>query len=78
MPFDARRFPEGFRLALILGSLLIGATAVGEGEETKPDRIRHLANANKARHLETVNIQMHLGLPRVVTPNQLQAWEDLE
>ena len=32
------------------------------------------ANANKARHLEAVNLKMHLGSPMLVTPHQLQPW----
>ncbi len=37
---------------------------------------RHLANANKARHLEALNVQMGLGAPRLVTPHLLQPLED--
>ncbi len=37
---------------------------------------RHLANANKARHLEALNVQMGLGTPRLVTPHLLQPLED--
>lgn len=36
---------------------------------------RHIANANKARHLEAINLRLHIGLPRLVTPHQLQRWE---
>lgn len=38
---------------------------------------RHIANANKTRHLEALNLKMHLGLPMLVTPHQLQTWEEL-
>ena len=38
---------------------------------------RHLANANKARHLEVLNVQLGLGVPRLVTPHLLQPLEDL-
>ncbi len=37
---------------------------------------RHLANANKARHLREVNLQLGLSVPQLVTPHQLQPWED--
>lgn len=37
---------------------------------------RHIANANKARHLQAINMKMHLGLPMLVTPHQLQSWEE--
>ena len=37
---------------------------------------RHLANANKARHLETLNVQMGLSVPRLVTPHLLLPWEE--
>lgn len=37
---------------------------------------RHIANANKARRLEAINLGMHLGLPMLVTPHQLQLWEE--
>ena len=33
---------------------------------------RHLANANKARHLEVVNARMGLATPRLVTPQVLR------
>jgi hypothetical protein len=36
---------------------------------------RHIANANKTRHLEAINLRLHLGLPMLVTPHQLQKWE---
>jgi hypothetical protein len=36
----------------------------------------HLANANKAVHLEMLNARLHLGLPRLVTPEQLRPLED--
>lgn len=36
----------------------------------------HLANINKAAHLEKLNAAMHLGLPRLVTPEQLRLLED--
>ncbi len=36
---------------------------------------RHIANANKARHLEAINLRLRLGLPMLVTPHQLQRWE---
>jgi hypothetical protein len=35
----------------------------------------HLANANKATHLEVLNARLHLGLPRLVTPEQLRPLE---
>lgn len=38
---------------------------------------RHIANANKTRHLEALGLKMHLGLPMLVTPHQLQRWEEL-
>ena len=38
---------------------------------------RHLANANKARHLEALNVQMGLGVPLLVTPHLLQPIEDM-
>jgi len=38
---------------------------------------RHLANANKARHLEALNVQMGLGVPLLVTPHLLQPMEDI-
>lgn len=37
---------------------------------------RHLANANKARHLRELNLQLGLSVPQLVTPHQLQVWED--
>jgi len=37
---------------------------------------QHIANANKTRHLEVINLRLHLGLPMLVTPHQLQLWED--
>lgn len=36
---------------------------------------RHLANARKIRHLEELNQSMHLHVPMLVTPYQLQPWE---
>ena len=36
---------------------------------------RHIANANKTRHLEVLNQRMGLTVPRLVTPHQLQPWE---
>jgi len=36
----------------------------------------HLANANKARHLRELNLAMGLSVPQLVTPDQLQPWED--
>ena len=38
---------------------------------------RHLANANKARHVEVLNVQMGLAVPRLVTPDLLRPMEDL-
>jgi predicted nucleic acid-binding protein len=38
---------------------------------------RHIANVNKARHLEIVNQRMGLSTPRLVTPHLLQPWEEL-
>jgi predicted nucleic acid-binding protein len=37
---------------------------------------RHIANANKARHLEVLNQRMGLTVPRLVTPHNLQPWEE--
>ncbi len=37
---------------------------------------RHLANANKIRGIEMLNLQMGLSVPRLVTPSQLQPLED--
>ena len=37
---------------------------------------RHLANANKARHLEVLNVQMGLAVPRLVTPHILLPSEE--
>jgi len=37
---------------------------------------RHIANANKERHLEVLNQGMGLTVPRLVTPHQLQPWEE--
>jgi hypothetical protein len=37
---------------------------------------RHLANANKSRHLQQLNLEMGLGVPQMVTPEQLQPWEE--
>ena len=37
---------------------------------------RHLANVNKARHLEIVNARMGLSAPLLITPHQLQPLED--
>jgi predicted nucleic acid-binding protein len=39
---------------------------------------RHIANMNKARHLEMVNQRLGLGSPRLVTPHLLQPWEGPE
>lgn len=39
---------------------------------------RHLANANKARHLELINQTLRLGVPLLVTPHQLQPWEEID
>lgn len=36
---------------------------------------RHLANANKFRRIEALNVQMSLGVPTLVTPDLLQHWE---
>jgi len=38
---------------------------------------RHIANVNKARHLEMVNQRIGLSTPRLVTPHLLQPWEEL-
>jgi hypothetical protein len=38
---------------------------------------RHLANANKSRHLRELNLEMGLAVPQLVTPHQLQPWEEL-
>jgi predicted nucleic acid-binding protein len=37
---------------------------------------RHLANANKTRHLREVNLELGLSVPQLVTPDQLQRLED--
>jgi hypothetical protein len=37
---------------------------------------RHLANANKVRHLEVVNLRLRIGLPMLLTPHQLQTWKE--
>jgi len=36
----------------------------------------HIANANKAVHLERLNAKLHLGLPRLITPEQLRPLEE--
>lgn len=36
---------------------------------------RHLANANKTRRIEAVNIGLGLSVPLLVTPDFLQPWE---
>ena len=38
----------------------------------------HLANVNKAIHLEALNARLHLGLPRLVTPEQLRPLENYQ
>ena len=37
---------------------------------------RHLANANKVRHLRELNLELGLSIPQLVTPHQLQPLED--
>lgn len=37
---------------------------------------RHLANANKVVHLETINSRLHVGLPMLTTPEQLRLLEE--
>jgi hypothetical protein len=37
---------------------------------------KHLANANKTRFLHELNLEMGLGSPQLVTPHQLQLWEE--
>ena len=37
---------------------------------------RHLANANKTRRIEAVNIRLGLSVPQLVTPDFLQPWEE--
>ncbi len=37
----------------------------------------HIANANKSRHLESLNLKMRLGLPMLVTPHQLRPMEEI-
>src|SRR5262249_21090554 len=37
---------------------------------------RHIANANKTRHLETINYALGLPVPQLITPYQLQPWEE--
>ena len=39
---------------------------------------RHIANANKARHLERINARLHLACPALVTPHLLQPWEQTD
>ena len=36
---------------------------------------KHLANANKVRHLETLNNRLGLSVPILTTPHMLQPWE---
>ena len=36
---------------------------------------RHIANANKTKHLEMLNHGMGLPVPQLITPHQLQPWE---
>jgi predicted nucleic acid-binding protein len=36
----------------------------------------HLANANKAKHLRELNLEMGLSIPQLITPDQLQPLED--
>ncbi len=36
---------------------------------------KHLANANKTRHLRELNLELGLYIPQLVTPDQLQPWE---
>ena len=36
---------------------------------------RHIANANKTKHLEVLNRGMGLPVPQLITPHQLQPWE---
>ncbi len=35
---------------------------------------KHLANANKFRHIQTVNLRLGLLTPQMVTPQMLQPW----
>ena len=35
----------------------------------------HIANANKARYLEVLNVKMGLSVPRLLTPNLLLLWQ---
>jgi predicted nucleic acid-binding protein len=37
---------------------------------------RHIANANKTRHLELINERLGLSAPRLVTSHLLQPWEE--
>ena len=37
---------------------------------------RHLANVNKERHMEALNVRMGLGTPRLITPHLLLPLED--
>lgn len=37
---------------------------------------RHLANANKMRHLETINLGLGLAMPLIITPHMLLPLED--
>jgi hypothetical protein len=36
---------------------------------------RHIANANKTKHLEVLNHGIGLPVPQLITPHQLQPWE---
>jgi hypothetical protein len=36
---------------------------------------RHIANANKTKHLEVLNQGMGLAVPQLITPHQLLPWE---
>jgi predicted nucleic acid-binding protein len=38
---------------------------------------KHLANANKTRHLRELNLELGLYVPQLVTPDQLQPWENI-
>ena len=38
---------------------------------------KHLANANKTRHLRELNLELGLYIPQLVTPDQLQSLEDI-
>ena len=56
-------------------ALHIGVAAVHGMEYLVTWNCRHIANANKTKHLEVLNQGMGLPVPRLITPHQLQPWE---